>query len=78
MVENSETSVKSEKLSTKKTSSLTPDQALQILQQSVINCQHAGVNVKFTPLYHQGQQSVIMVLTGCNLIDGNIVLVKKG
>jgi hypothetical protein len=69
-------SPKSVNPSTKKTNSLTADQALEILQQSVINCQHAGIDAKVTTFYQHGVKSVIVVLANTELIDGNIVRVE--
>jgi hypothetical protein len=59
--------------STRKTRNITPEQALEILQQAVINCQHAGIIASIGPYYSYGQQSVVIVLANCQLIDGKLV-----
>lgn len=46
MVANSETSPQKEKPRTSKTAKLTREQALEILQQSVIVCQQVGISVE--------------------------------
>lgn len=78
MAENSDPSAKNAKASTKKTSSLTPEQALEILQQAAINCQHAGVFVSIMPFSDAGKPSVVIVLANCVLANGNILLAKGG
>jgi hypothetical protein len=60
---------------TGKTNSLTAEQSLEILQQSVINCQQSGVDAKATNFYHHGCKSVIIVLANTELIDGDIMVV---
>lgn len=67
MVASSQPSVKKGK------PSITPGQALEILQQAVVNCQSLGVNTHISELYDNGERSVIVVLRNVDLKDGNLV-----
>ncbi len=59
------------KTHTTKTSKLTAVQALEILQQSVLNLQDAGgkVFVKADDAYYKG---TVIILQGVTLVDGNL------
>ena len=65
-----------DRTSTRKTAKLTPEQSLEILQQSVINCQHSGIDAKCTTFYQHGTKSVIIVLANTELVAGNIKRVE--
>lgn len=74
MAENSEVSTKTGKSNTRRTVSLTPEQALEILMDTLVKCRQSGVTLALTPLYTNGQQCVVVVLANCSLINGNITL----
>ena len=73
MVESSETSVPSGKPSTKRGAKLSKAQALEILQQSVLNCQHADIEIWVTPLYINGTRTVAIILDNVQVFDGNLI-----
>ena len=72
-VESSATLPPNGKPRTKRGAGLTIDQALQILQQSIINCQGAGVRCQVTPIYDRGEQMIAVVLHGVKLDSGNLI-----
>jgi uncharacterized protein GlcG (DUF336 family) len=78
MAENLEPSAKAGKRRTKQTNVLTQGQAVEILQQAVLNCQQCGVQIDITTLDYQGAPAVMVVLAKCRLVDGNFVLAKGG
>lgn len=70
MVENSEISTKREKSSTRK---ISKEEALQILQQSLIEYQKAGGKLEVVPDYwHAGMRHLAIILPGVMLNDGNL------
>jgi hypothetical protein len=73
-VESSGSSPESARQPTIKTNNLTPDQALEILQEAARRCQQSGISVQVAPFYRDGQQSVVIVLANVQLVDGNLVL----
>ena len=73
MEERSEYSVK--RGGTRITPALSVEDALQILQMSVVNAIKAGVDIKVTPLYGASKRSVILVLESVELVDNNLVAV---
>lgn len=74
MVANSRPYHENVGVNTRTTGSLTPAMALEILQQALLNCQHAGVDVKAAPLYGQSAgKSVIIVLANVDLVDGKLL-----
>lgn len=73
MVAGSEISTQPDRQRTKRGASLSPDQTLEILQQSVINCQAAGIEAKVSSFFDRGQQAVVVVLYGVAIKDGNLV-----
>lgn len=70
MVENSQTSTASGK------PSITPGQRLEILQQAVFECQKAGMQISFAPLYGASKTSVVMVLANVDLVDDSLVYLE--
>lgn len=72
-VVSSETSAPSGKPRTRRGANLTSAQTLEILQQSVVNCQAAGIDIEVTPLFFHGCQSVAIVLEGIAIKDGNLI-----
>lgn len=74
MAENSIPSAKSAKRNTGKTGNLTPELALEILQEAVRRCELAGIQANVAPFYSSGQRSVVIVLADVELVDGNFVL----
>ena len=73
-----EPSAQNEKRSTRKTVSLTPEQALEILQQSLIYCQQAQIEVDVLPVDNVGDfKAITIMLADVELIDGNLVMVAK-
>lgn len=77
MVADLENSPQIDKPRTKRTSSLTLDQALEILQQAALNYEKAGGDIKVSTLHHAHKPSVILVLAGIELLDGRLVPVKE-
>ena len=75
MVESSENYQASGKPHTSKTASLTADQSLQILQQAVINCQQAGIEIKVATM-HPGDNALMLVFEGVVLADNRFILAK--
>ena len=73
MVESSATYQVKDIRPMKKTSGLTPDQSLEILQQAMLNCQAAGVPVSLSPFFHGGKTDAIIVLANVSVIDGKLV-----
>lgn len=73
MAEDSQVSPANEKRSIRKTAKLTPAQALEILQQAVINCQQSGIIASISPFDDTNTQSVVIVLANCQINAGNIV-----
>jgi hypothetical protein len=78
---NSTPSAKSVKRSTSKTSSLTPAQTLEILQDALRYCQLAGIEMELgTAIVHAsddvndgtGTEGVALIMRGVVLIDGNL------
>jgi hypothetical protein len=52
---------------------LTPGQALEILQQAVLECQAAGLEVQIYQDQHEGRPvAYIVVLANVLVIDGNL------
>lgn len=59
-----------------KTENLTPDQAIEILQQSIIECQKAGIDIQIVPkFYHSGVQYAAVLMANISYVDGNLVRV---
>jgi D-Tyr-tRNAtyr deacylase len=59
---------------TSKTNALTPDLALEILQEAVNRCQQSGVSVGVERFFDAGTRGVVIILEGVDLVDGNMVL----
>lgn len=57
--------------------SLQPEQALQILQQAVKTCQQAGIKADIATTKIRGERSVVVMITGTKIIDGNILPVTE-
>jgi hypothetical protein len=55
---------------------LSVDDALQILQISVVNAIKAGVDIKVSPLYRANKSSVILVLENVALVENNLVAIN--
>ena len=73
MAELLKDSTASGKRNTGKTSKLTQDEALQILQQSLIECQKTGVEIQVvSKFYFEGCQYIAVLLTNVGLINGNL------
>jgi hypothetical protein len=67
---------KREKRSTIKTSKLTPELALEILQQSILECQQAGIEVQVIPqFFSSGSQYLGIVMAKVAYVDGNLRLI---
>ena len=81
MAENSPTSQKNGKKRTRKTSSLTLDQADEILQQALINAELAGQKMAVGPIPAPEipgiTKCVGIVLFHCDLVDGKIIPVAS-
>ncbi len=74
MAENSEHSAKPGRQRT----TLGPDETLQILQQAVIECQRAGIEIGVKDFYNAGKQSVVIVLSGVMLAERQLMLARRG
>ncbi len=78
MVANSEVSMKQEKRNTGKTEKLTREQALEILQQALIHCQHTGLSVRVAPFYEESKPvQVVIVLANVEIRAGNLVFIEE-
>lgn len=76
MVENSEASTASGKKRTRETAKLTAEQALEILQQSILECQKAGIEIRIMPkLYGDPYEFAGILLANVEYIAGNFVLI---
>lgn len=71
MEERSDYSVKTGKKNTKRV--LSADDALEILQAAVLMARKHGITIKISPLYHAGNQSVVLVLEDVQLDEGRLV-----
>lgn len=78
MEASSQSSTASGKRRTTKTAPLTPEQALEILQQAVRECMQAGIKAGVSQLVHAGAQNTIIVLEGVDFVNGNFVLASAG
>ena len=78
MAENSETSATSGKRSTRATAKLTPDQALQILQEAATRCREAGLQVQIASMFDRGTQTAAIVITGAEWRDENLIVAING
>ena len=78
MVENSTSSTQAGKRRTSRTEPLTPEQALEILQQAVRECQQAGIKTGVSTLYRAGCTNVVIIaLENVSFCDGNLVLATR-
>lgn len=74
-MEDSTLSIPKGKRNTSKTESLTPGQALEILQQSIIECHKAGIDIQIVPkFFHSGTQYCGVLMANVNYMDGNLLL----
>jgi len=62
---------------TSRTSALTPDLALEILQEAVIRCQQAGIQIGVSPFFDAGKRKVVIVLEGVDMVSDNLVLASE-
>ena len=73
MVANSKPSAKSGKRSTKRT----PQQELEILQQSIANCMSAGIDMRMKVMYGSGDKSLVLVFgDGIDYQSGDLIWVE--
>jgi hypothetical protein len=76
MVENSVNSPQNAKRNTKQTVKLTREQALEILQQSIIECQKSGLEMRIVPSFWDGgQQYAAVMVANVAYIGGNLTFV---
>ena len=78
---------KGRKPTSKTKSVLTPEMALQILQQSVLNCQHSGIDIAWYTYYPEGHypgfpEGVKLPCIGiqirvAQIVDGNFAMVAS-
>ena len=77
MADDSQNSTPSGKSSTGKGDQgrlkLNPEQALQILQQSLLECERAGIAVHVAPFYRDTGMSTIIVLANVELDAGKLM-----
>ena len=62
---------------TDKTSKLSPDQELEILQQAILRCQQAGIKAVASNFYDAGNVRTVIILDGVIVQDGNLILASK-
>ena len=74
MVANLESLEKTGRQSTGKTARVTAAQALEIVQQSLLVLQNAGISVRIAPFYDGGVRSVVIVLANIDINAGNLIL----
>jgi hypothetical protein len=75
MAESSESSTPKGKKPTSRMSKLTQEQALEIVQQSILEYQKAGGEVTVVPqLFYSGHQALAIVMPGAHLVNGNLTL----
>lgn len=73
MAGNLEPSRKSAKRSTTKTEKLTPEQALEILQQSLVECRRAGIECSSIPDFTvHGQEYAVILVANVMVVGGNL------
>lgn len=78
MEEASEASRQAEKKSTRRTSKLTREQALEIVQQSMREYQAAGGKVEVVPqFWYQGEAYVAIIMPGIRYDDGDFAITGK-
>jgi hypothetical protein len=75
MAANSNGSQANDKRSTSKTSSVTAAQGLEILQEALLRCQHAGLDVRIGA---GTNGNLVVMLGGVEVRAGNIVLANAG
>lgn len=63
---------------TEKTSKLSPDKELEILQQAILRCQQAGIKAVASNIYDAGTVRTVIILDGVILQNGNLILASKG
>lgn len=78
MAENSTNSTQQGRKPTSRTKSLTPDQALEILQEAVIRCQQSGIKAGVREYHSAGSHGVEIVLLDVVLANGGLVLANAG
>lgn len=78
MAENSEHSTTTGKKPTTKTSSLTPELALEILQEAVIRCQQCGIKAGVREHHDAGSHGIEIIMLDVVLANGNLVLASAG
>lgn len=79
MAEPSENSTATGKQRTGKTAKLTREQALEIFQQSVLECQKAGIDVRVMPeFYSHGDRYVAVLMANVQVINGNLKMIEPG
>ncbi len=74
MADDLKNSVQNDRRTTGNESKLAPEQALEILQESVKRCVVAGIDAKVAPLHGQHHPTVLVVLAGVVIVDGMLVL----
>jgi len=73
MAANLNTSAKSGKRRTKRT----PQQELEILQQSIANCMTAGIDLRMKILYDSGKKTLAVIFgTDVEYQDGNLTWIE--
>jgi hypothetical protein len=78
MAVNSELSQSQGKKPTTKTGSLTPELALEILQEAVIRCQQSGIKAGVRLYYGDGERGIEVILIGVDMAGKNLVLADAG
>lgn len=75
MVVNSRDYHRSAKNNMSKTSNLTQEQHLQILQEAIRRCQTSGIDIRVSPFYSGGRQSTVLIIDNVTMEDNNLKLV---
>lgn len=60
-----------------KTSNLTQEQHLQILQEAIRRCQEAKIDIRVSPFYAGGKRSIVLIIDNVVLEDNNLKLADE-
>lgn len=75
MAESSRSSAQSAKMSTRKTSNLSRDDLLEVLQEAIRRCQEAGVEIRVIEDDNEDGYGIVLAIPGVALVDGDLVAI---
>jgi len=76
---NSASLIQSDSKNTGRTSKLTAEQSLEILQQALWNCKQLGIEVRASQFYNRDYvRSVMVELVGVEFEQGNLRMINHG